>query len=74
MFKDLTRARVIQIWFTAVALVAVAAIAMGTSITFSTGALLVALSVVPAVIVMMLWPGIEPPTVGDVIRGTDRRK
>jgi hypothetical protein len=73
MMQQLTRARLIQIWFTAVALIAVAAIAMGTSITAMTGIVLLALSAVPAIMVMMLWPGIQPPTVGDVLRGTDRR-
>lgn len=74
MLKDLTRTRLIQIWFTAVALIAVAAIAMGKSVTFGTGAILLALCLVPPVIVLMLWPGVQPPTVGDVLRGTDRRR
>jgi hypothetical protein len=73
MLNNLTRSRLIQVWFTAVALVAVAGIALGASMTFGTIALLLALCLVPPVIVLMLWPGVQPPTVGDVLRGTDRR-
>jgi len=56
MLKNITRAKLIQIWFAAVALVVVAAIALGVAITISTAALLVAMSLVPPVIVLMLWP------------------
>lgn len=62
-----------QIWFMAVALTVVAGIAFGASVTVGTGAVLLALCLVPGVIVWMLWPGAQSPTVGDVIRGTDRR-
>jgi hypothetical protein len=73
MLRDLTRSKVIQTWFTAVVLVVVAGIAFGASVTIGTGAMLLALSLVPPAIVLRLWPGVQPPTPGEVIRGVDRR-
>ncbi|PYR01788.1 MAG: hypothetical protein DMF97_06655 [Acidobacteria bacterium] len=69
----MTRSKVIQTWFAAVVLVVVAGIAFGASVTIGTGAMLLALSLVPPAIVLLLWPGVQPPTAGEVIRGVDRR-
>jgi hypothetical protein len=71
--KHMTRSRLIQIWFAAVALVVVAALALGAAVTVSTGAMWLALALVPAVVVLLLWPGVQPPTASEVIHGTDRR-
>jgi len=68
MLKDVTRSRVLQVWFTAVVLMAVAAFALGVTVTLGTGALLVAFSLVPPAVVLMLWHGAPPPTVGEVLR------
>jgi hypothetical protein len=64
----------IQVWFAAVALVVVAVVAFGAQLTVGTGALLLTLSLVPPVILFLLWPRAESLTAGDVIRGTDRRR
>jgi hypothetical protein len=72
MLKNLTRSKLIQIWFVAVALLATAAISFGAAMTAATAALLLALSFVPPAIVLLLWPGVEPPTASEVLRG-DRR-
>ena len=69
MLKDVTRSRVLQVWFTAVVLIAVAAFALGVSVTFGTGALLLAFSLVPPAVVLMLWHRAPAPTAGDVLRG-----
>ena len=68
-----TRSKVIQIWFGAVALIVVAAITFGVSITVGTAVALAILCLVPVAIFWTLWPGDQPTTAGDVIRGTDRR-
>lgn len=73
MLKDMTRSKVIQVWFAAVTLVAVAGIAFGVSVTVGTGALLLALSLVPPAIVLMLWQGAQPATAAEVLYGPDRR-
>jgi hypothetical protein len=73
MFNNMTRSKLIQIWFTAVALVIVAAFALGASVTLSTGAILLALCLVPPAIIMKLWPSIQPQTIAEVLHGTERR-
>jgi hypothetical protein len=69
----MTRSKLLTIWFTAVGVAIVAAIAFGVSITLGTGLLLCGLCLVPAVIVYLLWPGARTLTAGDVLRGTDPR-
>jgi hypothetical protein len=73
ILNRLTRAKLLQIWFVAVGVAIVAAIALGVNVTISTGVLLFGLALVPAVIVWMLWPGARSLTAGDVLRGTDPR-
>ena len=73
MLKDMTRSRVIQGWFVALTLVVVAGVAFGATVTVGTGALLLALSLVPPAIVLVLWPRPQPVTVRDVLRDADRR-
>jgi len=74
MLKDVTRSRLIQIWFAAVALVVVAGIALGVSVTGGTGAMLLALSLVPAFLILMLWPGRPAPTIAEVLHNGKRRR
>jgi len=73
MLSNTIRANVIQGWFAVLALVVVGALAFGAQVRLGTGGLLVTLSLVPPLIVFMLWPRAEPLTAGDVLRGTDRR-
>jgi hypothetical protein len=69
MLKDMTRSRVIQVWFAAVVLVVVAGVALGAAVTVGTGVLLLALCLVPPVIILVLWPGVQPPTASEVLHG-----
>jgi spore maturation protein SpmA len=73
MLKNMTRTRLIQIWFAVVVVAIVIGVVAGAMPTATTAAMLLALCLVPPAIVMLLWPGIQPPTVGDVLRGTDRK-
>jgi hypothetical protein len=73
MLNNMTRVQVIQVWFAAVALVAVAAMAFGAAVNVGTGGMLLALSIVPAVLIFLLWPQDQAVTAGDVLRGTHRR-
>jgi hypothetical protein len=70
---NLTRSKLIQMWFVAVVLVVVACFVAGVTMEVSTGLMLLALSLAPPIMVLMLWPGTQPPTVGEVLRGVDRR-
>lgn len=73
MLRDLTRSRVIQAWFAAIALIAAAAVAFGPAVTLGTAAMVFAVSLVPPALVLALWPKVEPLTASDVLHGTDRR-
>jgi hypothetical protein len=72
MLRDMTRSNVIQVWFAAVALIVVAAVAFGAGVTVSTGVMLVALCLVPPAIVLMVWPGVQPRTASEVLHDADR--
>ena len=73
MLNETTRSRVIQVWFTAVTLIVVASIALGVSVTVSTGALLLAMSLVPPVVVLTLWPKSQRRTTADMLYPPDHR-
>jgi hypothetical protein len=63
---------VIVVWFLFLALVVATVWMFGVSITGETGALLLALSCAPPILLLMLWPGIQPQTASEVIRGQRR--
>jgi len=71
--REMTRSRLIQIWFATMSLVVAAVVAIGVTVTIGTIAMLVALSLVPPAIVLALWPGVQPMTAADVLYGRDRR-
>lgn len=73
MLRKMTRAKALQVWFAVVALIAVAGVAFGATVTAGTAAMLLVLCLVPAGIILMLWPRDLATTAGDVLRGVDRR-
>ena len=73
VMRDMTRARLIQLWCATISLVVVAAVALGVTTTFGTAAVLLALSMVPPAIVLVLWPGIQPMTAAEVLYSRDPR-
>ena len=66
-FVHVTRSKVIQVWFAAVLLVAVAAIALGITVTIGTAVLLLAMSLVPPAIAVILWPSDKTSTMAEAI-------
>jgi len=72
MLKNITRSKPVQVWFAAVVLIVVASVAMGASMTAGTGATLLALSLIPLAVVLLLWPGAQYQTAADVLRGDKR--
>jgi hypothetical protein len=71
VLKDITRNRLVGGWFATVAVIIAAVIAMGVNVGVSTTALLLALSIVPPGIILALWRGPSPPTVGDILRAAN---
>ena len=74
MLKDITRNRLVGGWFAIVAVIIASVIAMGVNVSVSTTALLLTLSVVPPVIILALWRGAPPPTVGEILYAANTRK
>ena len=70
---EMTRSRVIQVWFATLALLVAGAIALGASVTIGTGVLLVGLSLIPPAVVLMLWPAVQPQTIAEVLHDAERR-
>lgn len=73
MLKHMSRSRAIQVWFAAVALIVAAGIALGAAMTLGTGAMLLALCLVPPAMILLLWPGTEHPTIAEVLHDAERR-
>jgi len=71
MPTHMTRSRLIQMWFALVVFVVVASVASGATVTVSTAVMLFALAMAPAVLVLALWPGVQPPTASEVIHAPD---
>jgi hypothetical protein len=71
---NITRSNVLQAWYAAVALFVIVGMVLGVTLTVGTGALLLALCVVPPGILVRLWPGLQPPTAADVLYGRERRR
>jgi len=74
MLKDMTRSRLIQVWFAAVTLVVVAGVALGAAVTIGTGAMLLALCLAPPAIILMLWPSVQAPTIAEVLHDAERSR
>jgi hypothetical protein len=72
MSTPLTRSRVIQFWFVAVAVAIAAFVAFGVTIATSTAVLLLAGCLVPPVVLFVVWRA-APPTVAEVLRAEERR-
>jgi hypothetical protein len=72
MLRTMTRSRLIQIWFAAIALIFVAAVAFGAAVTVGTGIMLVTLSLVPLAVALVLWPGVEPRSASEVLHDRNR--
>jgi hypothetical protein len=77
MVNDITRNRLVGLWFAAVAVVIASVVALGVNVGVSTTALLLTLSLVPPGIVLGLWRGGPPQTVAEILytanKGTEGR-
>ena len=74
MMRDMSRAKLMQIWVAAVAPVAIATVVLGARGTVATAAAVVTLCLVPPAILLLLWPGAEPATIAEVLHAVDRRE
>lgn len=72
-FLHMTRSRMIQVWFGAAVLVAVAGLTMGVTVTIGTAALLLAMCLVPPAVVVMVWPSDKASTMAEAIHDAKSR-
>ena len=74
MLKEISRNRLVGCWFAAVAVIIASVLAMGVNVAVSTTALLLTLSLVPPAIILLLWHGAAPPTVGEILYSNTPKK
>jgi hypothetical protein len=72
MLNDMTRGKVIQVWFGGLVVAVAGGVAMGVSVTASTAAVLAVMAVVVPAIVLLLWPRAPQPTIIEMLQDTDR--
>jgi len=74
MWKSISRARLIGAWLVAVAVLTACGVVMGLDVTLSNGILLVATSLVPPVVLLLVWRGAPPFTVAELLHSVDTSK
>jgi len=74
MMDVMSRTRLVGFWFAAVAIVAALVAAAGVPVSFSTTALLLTMCLVPPAILLFVWRGAPPPTVGELLYTVDDQK
>jgi len=67
MLNDITRNRLVALWFATVAVVIASVVGLGAHVGLSTTAYLLTLSLMPPGIVMVLWRRAPPQTVGELL-------
>ena len=74
MLKEISRTRLVGFWFAVVALMIASAVATGVNVGISTAALLLAMCLVPPAIMLLVWRGAPPPTVGELLYSVHNQK
>ena len=74
MLKEISRSRLVGLWFAAVAVIIASVAAMGLTVAVSTTAFLLTLSLVPPAIMLLLWPAAPSPTVADILHAASSPK
>lgn len=74
MLNRIAPTRLVGYWFVGVAVAIAAMVAIGFPMTVSTAALLLTMCLVPPAILLMLWRGAPPPTVGELLHSVNKEK
>jgi hypothetical protein len=74
MLINITRNRLVGFWFAAVAVAIATVVATGVNVGVATTALAITLSLVPPGIILALWRGAPPKTIGEILYAADTRK
>jgi hypothetical protein len=73
MFQSLNRFNVIGVWLALAIAAAGAGTVSGVPITIAVSALWLVACAVPPAVMLMVWRGVPPPTVAELLYATDRR-
>ena len=74
MLNGISRTRLIGFWFAAGAIMIASAVAMGVNIPINTAALLLTVCLAPPAVVLLVWRGAPPPTVGELLYSVNKQK
>lgn len=74
MFKEVSRHHLVGLWFVVAAIVIASIFAMGVNVAVSMTALLLTISLVPPVILFLVWRGAPPPTIAEVLYSVNAPK
>ena len=74
MLKEISRTRLVGFWFAAVAVITAWVVATGVNIAISTAVLLLTMCLVPPAIMLLVWRGAPPPTVGELLYSVNTQK
>jgi hypothetical protein len=74
MLNGIAPARLVGLWFVAVSVLAAGVVTMGVNVTASTAALLLTMCLVPPAILLAVWRGAPPPTVGELLYAVSETK
>ena len=72
MLNDLTRGKVIQVWFGGLAVAVAGGVALGVRVNAGTAAVLVIIALVAPAIVLLLWPRAPEPTIIEMLQDNNR--
>ena len=73
MLKGISRTRLVGFWFAAVAVIIAWVVATGVNIAIGTAALLT-MCLVPPAIMLLVWRGAPPPTVGELLYSVNNKQ
>ena len=74
MWKSISRAQLVSAWLMAVAILTACGVVLGLDITLSSGILLLATSLVPPAVMLLVWRGAPPFTVAELLHSVDTSK
>jgi hypothetical protein len=74
MWKNISRAQLVGAWVMAVAVLTACGVVLGLDVTLSSATLLVAISLAPPVVLLLVWRGAPPFTVAELLHSVDTSK
>ena len=74
MLKEISRTRLVGFWFAAVAVITAWVVGTGVNVGASTAALLLTMCLVPPAILLLVWRGAPPLTVGELLYSVNKQK